>query len=135
MSGGYGGDPVSAANTQQVLFVLRSADLQSLADQVFVKKHGGTLYRITDVFSVLKTGGATVVCAGGIYTAASKGGVALIAAAQSWIGLSGAGKTTSATLAAVISTDAQSATPILALTTGSTATATADVFIVGYIVD
>lgn len=117
------------------LFVLRSADMQSTADQTFVKQGQFTNYVISAVVSARKTGGTTVVCAGGIYTAASKGGTPLIAATQSWVLLSGAGKIVIATNAAVLGTDAQTATPILGLTTGSTAAATADLFIYGYVVD
>jgi hypothetical protein len=40
-----------------------------------------------------------------------------------------------ATVAGVNVTDVQTATPILSLTTGSTAAATADVFLYGYIMD
>lgn len=117
------------------LFVLRGANLQSTADQAFTKVGVFTNYVITKVLAVTKTGGASVACAGGIYTAAAKGGTPLIAAVQSWVTLTGALKIVDATLAAVLATDAQSATPIFSLTTGSTAAATADLFVFGYVVD
>jgi hypothetical protein len=116
---------------QQLLFVLRAADMQSTSDQAFTRVFNGTNYLVSHVWAKRASGGTTVVCAGGIYTAASKGGAALIAAAQSWVNLSGALKSVQATLAAIIGTDVQSATPILSLTTGSTAAATADLFIYG----
>jgi hypothetical protein len=119
----------------QPLFVLRSANMQSTSDQSFVKQGSFTNYVMTMAVAIQKTGGTSVACVGGIYTSAAKGGTPLIGAAQSWVLLTGSGKTVQATLAAVIATDAQSATPILSLTTGSTAAATADVFIYGFLVD
>lgn len=118
----------------QLLFVKRSADMQSTSDQQFSKIFAGTNYRITDIIAVRKTGGASVVCAGGIYDAASKGGNALVATAQSWVALA-ANVNVVPTLAAVISTALLSATPYISLTTGSTAACTADLFIFGYCID
>lgn len=117
------------------LFALRAASFQSTADQAFTKHGGFTNYRITGVTAIARSGGATVACAGGIYTAATKGGTALVAAAQSWLGLTATGKMVDATMAAVNGTDVQTATPVLSLTTGSTAAVTADVFVYGYIMD
>lgn len=118
-----------------LLFVKRSSDMQLNTDQAFTKSFTGTRYRITSIEAHCKTGGATVACAGGVYTAAAKGGTALVAAGQSWLPLSAANKLVTATLAAVVGTDSQTATPILSLTTGSTAAVTADVFAWGYILD
>lgn len=122
-------------NLQQLLFVLRGADMQSIADQAFAKVGTFTDYEIAKATAKRKTGGASVACTGGVYTGAAKTGSALVAATQSWLGLSGAGKIQQAALAAVVGTDAQSATPILSLTTGSTAACTADIFIFGVILD
>lgn len=123
------------ANQQQLLFAGRGLDFQSTSDQPLVKQFTGTNYVITKVIAVRKTGGASVACSGGIYTAAAKGGSALVAATQSWLGLSGAGKIVDATLAAIINTDVQSASPILSLTTGSTAAVTGDVLVFGIVAD
>jgi len=117
------------------LFTAKAANFQSTADQPLAKHGNFNSYRITGVTAVARSGGATVACAGGIYTAATKGGTALVAAGQSWLGLSATGKMTDATLAVVNNTDVQTATPILSLTTGSTAAVTADVFVYGYIMD
>lgn len=126
---------VPAPAAAQPIFILRGANFQSTADQAFTKMGGFTNYLITSVIARRVSGGATVACAGGIYTAASKAGNALVATAQSWIGLSGAGKTASATIAAIALTDVATATPILSLTTGSTAAVTADVYIFGAALD
>ncbi len=130
-----GGSPsVPSTQTGQVLFVKRSADMQSTSDQQFTRQFVGTNYRITDIIAVRKTGGASVVCAGGIYDAAAGGGNALVSVAQSWVALA-ASVNVVPTLAAVISTALLSATPYLKLATGSTAACTADLFIFGYCVD
>ena len=118
----------------QTLFVLRSADFQLATDQQFTKLFAGTNYQITSIVATRKTGGASVTCAGGIYSAASKAGNALVAAAQNWVTLA-ANVNVVATLAAVANTALCSTTPFLSLTTGSTAAITADVFIVGYVID
>ena len=126
---------IPSSNQQQALFVLRAADMTLTTDQIFTKLFTGTNYKITDISAVRKSGAFGVTCAGGIYTAASKGGSALVAAAQSWAGLSGANKIAVATLAALVATDIQSATPILSLTTGNTGALTADIFVYGIILD
>jgi hypothetical protein len=118
----------------QVLFVKRSADMQSTADQQFTKQFAGTNYMVTHIVAVRKTGGATVACAGGVYDAAAGGGNALVATAQSWVALA-ASVNVVPTLAAVVSTALLSATPYLKLATGSTAACTADLLIFGYCVD
>ena len=70
--------------------------------------------------------------AGGIYTAAAKGGVAIVAAAQLWSALTGSTKFLDLTLAAILGTDVRTeATLYLSLTTGQGAAATADIFIIG----
>lgn len=118
----------------QLLFVLRSADLHVTTDQQFTKVFAGTNYVVTNIIAARKTGAASVTCVGGIYTAAAKGGDALVAATQSWVTLAG-NIIVSATLAAVAGTAIESATPYLTLTTGSTAACTADFFIYGVCID
>lgn len=115
------------------LFSLLAANMQLTTDQAFTKVTPCNTYAITKVVARWKSGGTTVACAGGIYTAASKTGSALVAAGQSWINLTASGKIVDATVAAVNGTDEQSATPILSLTTGSTGACTADLTIYGVI--
>lgn len=128
-----------------LLFVLASADLGVTTDQTFTKLCVGTNYVISGVIFRRTSGAFNTACAGGIYTAAAKGGTALVAAAQSYANLTGANKlvkvdtvTNSANFAAANTTDAQTATPILSLTTantGGTGTLVATVGIYGYVVD
>ena len=122
--------PPPIANWPQLLFVLRAANMQSTGDQSFTKIFAGTNYVITNIVARQRTGGASVACAGGIYDAAAKGGNAIVAVGQSWVTLAAA-VTVNATLAALVQTTLLANTPILSLTTGSTAACTADVYIFG----
>lgn len=135
MSVKAGGTPVSANNMQQLLFVKRGADMTLTTDQAFTKVFAGSAYVVQSVACKRVTGAFGVVCAGGIYTGAGKTGDALVAAAQSWATLTGANTMTLATVAAIGTTAVETATPILALTTGNTGALTADFFIFGYCVD
>lgn len=70
--------------------------------------------------------------AGGIYTAASKGGTALVPAAQVYTALTATSKWIDATLDASAGTDSfTAATLFLSLSTGQGSAATADVYIIG----
>ena len=115
------------------LFAIRGANMQLTTDQALTKLGTFTNWFPTRIIGVRSTGGATVTCAGGIYTAATKGGTAIVAAGQSWITLTGTLGCTDATIAAL--TVALTATPILSLTTGSTGAVTADVIIYGVVLD
>jgi hypothetical protein len=121
---------LSPLNAQQLLFVLRGANMQSTSDQTFTKVYGGTNYFVTSIVARQRSGGASVACAGGVYDAATKGGNAIVVAAQSWVTLA-SGVIVSAALAALTGTTLLTNTPILSLTTGSTAACTADLYIYG----
>ncbi len=118
-----------------LLFYIKGADLQSTSDQLFTKVFPTTKYVISDIRAVGASGGVTVACAGGIYNEASKGGDELVAATQDWTGLTEADKIIQPSLESVVGTDVQTETPILSLTTGSTAAATANIYIYGYSMD
>jgi len=119
----------------RLLFVARSANFQLTTDQAFTKIGTFTNYMPTVIVALGTSGASTVACTGGVYTGASKAGSALVAAAQSWIGLSAAGKMVVSALAVITTTDVQTATPNLSLTVGSTGAVTADIFIFGTILD
>lgn len=127
--------PTSATQAQQGLFVIRNADMATTADQAFTKLFAGAGYVVTGIVAVRKTGAFSVACLGGIYTAASKGGVALLSAAQSWATLTGAGAAAVPLVANLLQTITSSATPILSLTTANLAALTADIFILGAVID
>ena len=121
---------VTAAGVQQLLFKLLAANMQSTADQAFAKIYGGSAYEISSIVARQRSGAASVVCAGGVYDAAAKGGNAVVAAGQSWVTLAN-GIIVTATLAALTGTTLLANTPFLSLTTGSTAVCTADLYIFG----
>jgi hypothetical protein len=134
--GGLSGTGISGESQDSadaLLFVLRNANFQSTSDQQFTKLQNFGNYVVTKIVAFRKTGGATVACAGGVYSATAKGGFAIVAAGQSWLGLAGAGNIVDATLAAA--TLIRTETPYLSLTTGSTAAVTADVFFYGVVLD
>lgn len=131
--GTINGQPVSSV-VPNTLFVLRNADMTLTTDQAFTKIGTFTNYVVTGVIANRKTGALGVACAGGIYSAAAKGGDAILAAAQSWAGLTGALTAVIATVANLIGKP-ETATPILSLTTGNTGALTADLFVTGSIVD
>lgn len=118
------------ALTNNRLFVLRAADMTLTTDQAFTKLFNGTLWPPSHIVGNRVFG---VTCAGGLYTAASKAGLAVVGAAQSWAGLTGA---LTAVLATLALTGVQSsATLYLSLTTGNTGALGADLFVYGLILD
>lgn len=128
--------PIGTLSAQRVLFAGRSLDFQSTADQALTKQFDGTNYVVTDVIATRQSGASSVLNVGGVYTGASKSGSAIVGAAQSWLGLSGISKAVKSTLAAVAGTDVlSSGTMFLSLTTGSATAVTANVFVIGVVVD
>lgn len=121
---------VPAVNIQDLLFKLSGANMQSTADQVFTKVYTGSAYQVQSIIARQRTGAASVACTGGIYDAASKGGNAMVANTQIWVTLA-SGIIVLATLAALTGTTLLTNTPILSLSTGSTAACTADIYIFG----
>ena len=126
------GSPSTTTNAQQqqLLFKLSGAILQLTTDQPFTKLYSGTNYLVTSIVARQRSGAASVACAGGIYDTAAKGGNAIIAAVQSWVTLA-SGVIVSGTLAGLTQTTLLTNTPILSLTTASTAACTADLYIFG----
>lgn len=133
VSQGFSGKPAdrdhahSALNIEQVLFSLSAANMNSTADQAFTKAWSFTNFIITRVRVV---GGSTslTTAQGGLYTSAGKAGSAIIAAAQAYTALTGAGKGMDATLALL---DQISAAPILSLTTAQGTAGTAAFYVIG----
>ncbi len=124
--------PVTVQTGDSQLFALRAANLNVTTDQAFTKNGVFTRYMITRIVARGVTGNA-LIAAGGIYTAAAKGGTAVVAAAQAWAAISALDKALTLTLAALA--DVLTATPILSLTTAAGGAATADVLIYGVVLD
>lgn len=119
----------------QTLFIARDVDMTLTTDQAFTQVFTGTRYLVTRVLGFRKTGAYGVACLGGIYTAAAKGGVALLDATQSWADLTGALTVQQASILKILGTGINSALPILSLTTGNTGALTATIVMHGICVD
>jgi hypothetical protein len=117
-------------NAMQLIAVIRGANFQSTADQAMTRIFGGASYVVTAVVARWRTGAASVACVGGIYDTAAKAGNIICAAAQSWVTLA-SGIAVSVATANLLQTAILANTPILSLTTGSTAAVTGDVFVYG----
>lgn len=112
-----------------LLWSLIGANMNSTADQAFTKAFSFTNYIIDRIIATNASTSPTLA-AGGIYTAASKGGTAVVAAAQVFSGLTASGLVLPLTIA---NTDLRTgANLFLALTTGQGGAATLDLRIFGY---
>ena len=121
---------IAASAAMQLLFKLSAANLQLTTDQPFTKLFGGASYMPIAIVARQRSGAASVACVGGIYDGAAKSGNIIAAAAISWVTLAAAVSVV-VPVANLLQTAVLSATPILSLTTGSTAACTADFFIFG----
>lgn len=111
------------------LGVLRGADMNVDTDQAIAINSARYIIRriVAQNASISLT-----LAAGGIYTAAVKGGTAIVTAAQVYSALSAASKFLDLTLIAALGTDILTVTTLfLSLTTAQGAAATCDFFILG----
>lgn len=122
---------VVATGTEMLLGTKLAANMNSTADQaISLTRIGSKNFRITRIYV---TGASTslTTAAGGVYTATSKGGTALVAAGQAYSALTGSTIGLDLTIAAV-RTLAQS-TIYLSLTTAQGSAATANIYVFGYV--
>lgn len=129
---GIAGLPASLLG--QLIAVGRGLNFQLTTDQPLARVFNGVSWAPSLVIARQRSGAASVACAGGLYDTAAKGGNAIVAVAQSWVTLA-AGVIVSVPVANLLQTALLSNTPILSLTTGSTAAVTADVFVYGFSLD
>lgn len=111
----------------QVLFRLIGANMNVTTDQALVKQFAFNNY-VIDRILVTNASTSLTTAAGGIYSAAAKGGTAIVAAGQAHSGANNAAAANALTLA---STARRNETPILSLTTGQGSAATADIYVIG----
>lgn len=110
--------------------VLKNADFNSTADQPFHIKHDD--YIIRRIVVVNRSATNLTLAAGGVYTASSKGGTAIVPAAQIYTALTGSRKYVDVALHANTTTNVQtSSTLYLSLTTAQGSSATCDVYVFG----
>lgn len=116
---------------QRVIGTLRAANFNSTADQAITIPAQTTAWAPTAIW-VTNCSTSMTLAAGGFYPATSKGGTALVAAAQLYSAATSNAIIVNATLAANIATTRYTVgTVYLSLTTAQGATATCDVYIVG----
>lgn len=115
--------------TQKILGMANGLNMNSTADQAIAMPGG--LYIIRRIV-IANPSLSLTLAAGGIYTAASKAGTAIVSAAQLYSALTGATKFLDLTLAAILGTDTRTENTLyFALTTAQGAAATADIRIFG----
>lgn len=119
---------VSSLLQDRLLWSLTAANMNSTADQAFTKAFSFTNFAI-DRIIVTNASTSLTLAAGGVYTATSKGGTAVVAAAQVFSGLTASGLTLPLTLA---NTDMRTGANLyLSLTVAQGGAATADLYIIG----
>ena len=110
-----------------VLGKLLGANFNVTTDQAIPMLYGHAV--VADII-VTNASTSLTTAAGGFYTAASKGGTAIVAAGQAYSALTGAGVALKCTIA--VAQRVTSAGQIfLSLTTGQGSAATADVYVLG----
>lgn len=117
------------APVDALLWSLIGANMNTTADQALTKAFSFTNH-IIDRILITNASLSLSLAVGGFYTAASKGGVAIVANTQVFSGLSTATKTLAATIA---DTDLRTTTVMyLSLTTAQGSAATADIRVMGW---
>lgn len=116
-----------------VVGLIKGANMNTTADQMI--EMSCSRYIIRRIMAVNPSTSLTLAV-GGIYTATSKGGSAVVANTQVYTVLTGATKYLDITLASVVGTDIRTEAALyLSLTTGQGGAATCDIYIMGDCVD
>jgi hypothetical protein len=110
---------------------LLTANLNVTTDQAMAVNQAGTYIVDKIIITNVSTSLALGLAAGGFYTAASKGGTAIVGAGQVYTALTGATVFLNPTIAAGGTFTAQ--TLYFSLTTGNGSAATADILIFGFV--
>jgi hypothetical protein len=125
-------DAITGAG-ESLLFSKAGANLNSTADQALTAI--GTIPAKYQVTKIVVTNASVslgaLLTAGGIYTAASKGGIAVVAATQLYTSLTGATLILELTIAAAGQAALTAALLYFALTTAAGSAATADIYVFG----
>ena len=118
-----------APSRESILGRLIGANMNSTGDQpIAINAAKYVIRRIV----VVNASANLTLAVGGFYTAASKGGTAIVANTQIYTALTAAAKFLDVTLAAILGTDVRTeGTLYFSLTTAQGSAATADIFIIG----
>jgi hypothetical protein len=121
-------------NSYELIGRLVGANMNVTTDQAFIWLAApGTVYRVTKI-TCTNASVSLTTAAGGVYTAASKGGTAIVASGQAYSALTGATLALDLTIASTPGNTfyaSATAAPILSLTTAQGAAATADCYVYG----
>lgn len=130
------GVSASAQAGEILLWMLRGANMQLTTDQPFTKMFSGTRWDPQSGSTVVnaRTGAFNTACVGGVYMGAGKTGTQIVAASQSYAGLTAPDAQVHPAIVANNVTQV-GGNPILSLTTGNSAALTADFFIYGACLD
>lgn len=119
----------------RLLFVLLNADMNSTSDQQFTKVGTFTNFVLLQAKCSYVSGAALTTAAGGIYTAASKGGTAIVANTQTYTQNTAAGTGTNLTLAAAPGSGERSDGALyLSLTTPQGSAGVSNIRVYGYLI-
>lgn len=113
-----------------VLYRLVGANMNSTSDQAMVRMHTFAAYVINNIYAVNPSGSAASAV-GGIYTAAAKGGTAVVAASQAYTTLSGT-NTNLILTTATAGRNRRTEDLILSLSTPHGSAATCDIYVFGF---
>lgn len=131
LSGGGSTTPTFQGGASRALCSIRAANFNSTADQACTIASGITVWTPTSII-VTNCSASLTLAAGGVYPTMSKGGTALVSAAQVYTALTSATVVLSLTFAANIATTRYTAgTVYLSLTTGQGTAATCDLYVWG----
>jgi hypothetical protein len=127
---GHANAQVNVDTSPLLLGVLKGANLNTTADQP-ITIVSASKYQVTQIL-VTNASGTPSLAVGGFYTAASKGGTALVAATQVYSALTAASKFVNVTMLAILTTDVRTeSTLYFSLTTAQGSAMTADIYVFG----
>lgn len=115
----------------RLLWILANANMNSTADQAFTKVGTFTNFALTQLRAYYISGASETLAVGGIYSAASKGGDALVANSQTYTGLTGAATGQTLAQTALGAGKRSDASIFLSLTTAQGTAAVADIYMFG----
>lgn len=119
----------------RLLWQLLAADFNVTTDQAFTKVGTFTNFMLLNIRVVFVSGASLTLAAGGIYTAISKGGTAIVNNTQTFTSITGAGKATGMSLNADGNAILSAAALYLSLTTAQGSAAVENIYIFGHAFD
>ena len=123
--------PLAPAYQTNLLGYLDGANFNSTADQIITMVNNAVRFRVTKITALNTSANNMATAAGGIYTATSKSGSAIVASSQVYTGLTTAATALDLTIALPNLVQAAGSVLYLSLTTAHGSAATADLAVFG----